>query len=286
MSCLAISPDTEPLSNYIGMTLGKISVDIFFVISGFLLVKSIYSKNDLLEYFVARTLRIFPLLMLVLLFTTLVLSPFLTSFILAEYFNFEVVKYLLLNSTLIIGLKDDLPGVFTNNPFPNAINGSLWTLPYEIKLYVILAGLWFTSILLKKNLGKFFVPIVALMALLCYEYVLIDPGLRLCWMFFLGGTLYLYRAIIPNVSLFFSATLLAISFFYYPSLFEPLHLIVTPYFIIQSGLRKTLFINKFNRFGDVSTEFTYLLSPYSKHSCRWVLQIHFICFFVLFLSFH
>lgn len=254
---LAISPDAEPLRDYIGMTLGKVSVDIFFVISGFLLVKSIYSKNDVLEYFVARSLRIFPLLILVVLFTALVLSPALSAFGFVEYFNFEVVKYILLNSTLIIGLKDDLPGVFTNNPFPNAINGSLWTLPYEIRMYAILAGLWFLSRYVKSNLSKLFIPTVAALALFGYNFGILsytpgDPGLRLCWMFFLGGTLYLYREIIPTVSPFYSVTLLAISFFFYPELFEALHLIVTPYLVVYFGLSKTRFICKFNRFGDGS----------------------------------
>ena len=36
-----------------------------------------------------------------------------------------------------------LPGAFPTNPFPHDVNGSLWTLPIELRLYVglLLAGL-------------------------------------------------------------------------------------------------------------------------------------------------
>ena len=41
--------------------------------------------------------------------------------------------------TLFSGVKMGVPGVFESNAFPQALNGSLWTLPYEVKMYVVLA---------------------------------------------------------------------------------------------------------------------------------------------------
>jgi peptidoglycan/LPS O-acetylase OafA/YrhL len=32
-----------------------------------------------------------------------------------------------------------VPGVFEHSPFPGALNGSLWSLPYEVKMYIVLA---------------------------------------------------------------------------------------------------------------------------------------------------
>ena len=41
----------------------------------------------------------------------------------------------------IFDLTSRLPGVFEGNIYPNAVNGSLWTLRYEVSMYVMLAVL-------------------------------------------------------------------------------------------------------------------------------------------------
>lgn len=253
---LAIHPDAEPLRDYIGMTLGTVAVDVFFVVSGFFLAKSIYTKNDILEYIIARGLRILPLLWMVVLFTALILGPIFTGGSLSEYINLGVLKYIVANSTLIVML-DKLPAVFTDNPFPNAINGSLWTLPYEARMYVLLAAVWCLSKVLKHSIEKVLIPSVALIALYGFIYGIWsfsagDPGLRLCWMFFLGGTFYLYRDLVPDFGVVFSATILGGSFFFYPDQFELVHFILTPYLILQIGLRKVRVIHRFNSIGDGS----------------------------------
>ena len=39
---------------------------------------------------------------------------------------------------LVGGIEYSLPGVFSENPFSHAVNGSLWTMPYEVKMYMLL----------------------------------------------------------------------------------------------------------------------------------------------------
>jgi peptidoglycan/LPS O-acetylase OafA/YrhL len=39
---------------------------------------------------------------------------------------------------LIFGVRTGMPGVFETNHFREALNGSLWSLPYEVKMYVAL----------------------------------------------------------------------------------------------------------------------------------------------------
>jgi peptidoglycan/LPS O-acetylase OafA/YrhL len=56
-----------------------------------------------------------------------------------EYFRHKEFSHYLLN---IIGyIHYGLPGVFDSNPFPRQVNGSLWTVPYEIGCYAIMSGL-------------------------------------------------------------------------------------------------------------------------------------------------
>ncbi len=53
----------------------------------------------------------------------------------ANFYGFKTLKFLLQNSTLL-GTEVRLPGVFKNNIFRDAVNGSIWTLPIEAVLYV------------------------------------------------------------------------------------------------------------------------------------------------------
>ena len=73
-----------------------------------------------------------------MLLTVFVLGPLLTQFTLSDYFTGQKFIYLLKNSTLSFGVEFNLPGVFVEVPWENAVNGSLLTLPYEVKMYAYL----------------------------------------------------------------------------------------------------------------------------------------------------
>ena len=137
----------EPMSALIGMEPGPFAVNVFFVISGFLITKSYLNRSKVSTYLVARSLRIFPGLFVAMLFNALIVGVIFTSLPLWHYVrDQDTWQYILINSTLItrfVQLEYDLPGVFTANPFGAAVNGSLWTLPYEVWIYIalLLAGI-------------------------------------------------------------------------------------------------------------------------------------------------
>ncbi len=49
------------------------------------------------------------------------------------------------------GIGPYLPGVFESNPYPNAVNGSLWTLQVEFSMYILLMIGGFIGLLNKKS---------------------------------------------------------------------------------------------------------------------------------------
>lgn len=131
----------EPLAATLGITLGSICVHVFFAISGFFITRSFVETPDWRRFLLARALRLFPALLVVLVATVLVAGMFLTVAEPARFWR-EAPVYILRNLTLF-SLQHDLPGVLLHTPYGPAINGSLWTLVYEVICYagVFLAGL-------------------------------------------------------------------------------------------------------------------------------------------------
>ena len=69
----------EPLEALTGFTMGDHAVNVFFVLSGFLVTKSLFSRNDIAFYAAARSLRIIPGLFIMGLVTALIIGPLATS---------------------------------------------------------------------------------------------------------------------------------------------------------------------------------------------------------------
>lgn len=129
----------EPLADVLGMSLGTLGVITFFSISGYFISSSFHNRGSALEFAVARALRIYPGLLLVLVLTVLVLGPAFTDLPFSAYLlDTHTLLYIPKNLALW-PLQYDLPGVFTSNAYPEAINGSLWTLVYEVACYSIVA---------------------------------------------------------------------------------------------------------------------------------------------------
>jgi len=113
---------------------GALAVDVFFLVSGFLVAASL-ARNDARAFLRARALRIFPALWACLLLTVLVVGPLLTVDP-GYWADARTWRYLWANASLWRA-EFWLPGVFEALP-RTAVNGSLWTLPIEGRLYLAL----------------------------------------------------------------------------------------------------------------------------------------------------
>ena len=127
----------EPI--FMGYTkLGPLGVAIFFAVSGYLVTQSWERDPNLYRFLVRRALRIFPGLAVCLALTTLILGPLLGTLNFAEYIKHpQAIHYFFDN--LILYITFNLPGVFATNIFPNAVNGSIWSLPVEFMMYLLVA---------------------------------------------------------------------------------------------------------------------------------------------------
>jgi peptidoglycan/LPS O-acetylase OafA/YrhL len=115
---------------------GHIAVCGFFIISGFLIIRSCWSSNSLKNYFIKRCKRLLPAYFLVIIICTFFLS-LLSNLSMAEYFKSpQTLKYFFANIVFMNFLQSSLPGVFIENN-GLAVNGALWTIKLEIGFYII-----------------------------------------------------------------------------------------------------------------------------------------------------
>lgn len=128
------------LFSFLGNTqsLGSISVCVFFVISGYLINESLKRNSEIKNFFIKRFFRIFPALWLAAFFSVYVVGFFSSKDHLSNYFYRTDVWNVFSRYFFAIADEHQIIGVFENNIFPRAINGSLWTIKYEILMYVLL----------------------------------------------------------------------------------------------------------------------------------------------------
>lgn len=137
------SDQAEPLRLSLGITLGSMAVDIFFLTSGFLVTASLLARRSVGDFIWSRVLRIYPALFVVVGLMVFVLGLGFTTLPASEFLmSAATQKFALKNATLATGVSYSLPGVFENLPWKRAVNGSLWTMPTEVRMYATLAALW------------------------------------------------------------------------------------------------------------------------------------------------
>jgi peptidoglycan/LPS O-acetylase OafA/YrhL len=181
---------------------GGLAVECFFIMSGYMILRSwLYSKGAL-DYFKRRALRILPALTVALLFCSLVVGPIATR-TLNEYFtNPYSYRYMLIMFGRDFKTTDWLPGVFENHPWPRSVNGSIWTIRYEIICYVGVALLGLIGIYRKRSMVLAIgLGIYALYVLSAKKIIPLGPLDQLPYLmsFFMVGMLaYLYRERIPH----------------------------------------------------------------------------------------
>jgi peptidoglycan/LPS O-acetylase OafA/YrhL len=191
--------------------LGSLAVAVFFVLSGFLVTRSIIRSPGTWRFLRRRALRILPGYWVCLLTTA---------------FGFGAVLWIHEHGTLagFMGRSDgplqyvganwvviirqwQISGLLSHNPFGPGINGSLWTLIDEVRCYIVLAVLAAAGLIQQRR-----APVLAALALFWWigsvKPIPIHFGGALLpiynhWLavhflaFTLGALAYTYRHLIP-----------------------------------------------------------------------------------------
>lgn len=145
--------DMQPMRGWTSYTIGQHAVNIFFVLSGLMLIQSLARDPNIWNFVTARILRIFPALFGFGLFFSFLLGPLLTTVDLGEYFaDAHTYSYPI---DLLFRFHEAQPphGMFTGLPVPGVVNDSLWTIRYELLAYAALVVMFVLGVA-KTRLGS------------------------------------------------------------------------------------------------------------------------------------
>ena len=185
--------------------LGQHAVNLFFILSGIMVAGSLDRAGTLIDFAVARILRIGPGLVTCVLLTAFALGPTLTTLSPSDYFaDARVYRYAA--ETLALKASATLPGVLESVPVPQVLNVPLWTLKFEVLCYALLGlasglGAWRSN--------RLFLALVVASVAVCVPITLVPrPALladvpfsahiaRFWLCFLLGVSCYRWREHLP-----------------------------------------------------------------------------------------
>lgn len=193
----------EPLTFIFGtLSLGEFGVDGFFLVSGYLITQSFENSASSLSYLWKRILRIYPAFIVSFIVSIAIVGP-LSG---ADLGALQGIGWVKQTAYMLILAAPRLPNAFADVPYP-ALNGSMWTIPYEFRCYLLVAILGLLGILRWRTLfGFFWVVLLLISAFFTFKngtYTLLSnftgyprQTIRLTTLFLSGSAFYIFRDII------------------------------------------------------------------------------------------
>jgi len=255
-----------------GIGLGDIGVDAFFIISGFLVTKSFCSK-DLRHFVWARMLRIYPALWVSSLLFVAVVGLSTSPLPAFEFWSLHsTLLYLLRNATMLPVIGGELRLPFAFDMDHTEFNTSLWTLPIELQMYMLLSLLGIIGAL---RCPMILVGVACFGALgfvadlLGWFHMIGVDRARFIFMFFCGSSFYMLREHVTLSGMVAAACMAVLAA---AAILTPNHVVhrlvlaaVLPFLTLWIGFVPGGPIRRFNQLGDYSYGVYILAGPVQSY---------------------
>ncbi|MGH8551172.1 MAG: acyltransferase family protein [Methylococcales bacterium] len=267
-------PISELIRSFTGFHMGLpgLGVATFFTLSGFLITGSYAHWRSLPGYLESRILRIYPALFVAVLFC-IGIGAFVSELPLWAYLTHPATIRFLWSNGSLIEFWPFLPQVFVDNPWPNGTNGSLWTLPVEARMYIIVATVGMLGFVATRERFNF------AMLILIAGYLLgthisstltsLVP-LRLALFFLLGAVSYTNARLIPMRFSLLCIVGIAAAILYRTGCYDYAFSVFLTYLILLIAYHPRLQVRPIDRIGDLSYG-TYLYAfPITQISVKYL----------------
>lgn len=134
----------EPLTFlFHSISLGELSVDAFFLLSGYLITQSAIHSSSIVGYFERRVFRIYPAFIVSFLLVVFVLGPIVGAH------PWTLIKPTF-SDLVELQMPPEYPGQLDGVRYYPVLNGSIWTIAFEFRCYVLLGMLRVTGLLRRR----------------------------------------------------------------------------------------------------------------------------------------
>jgi peptidoglycan/LPS O-acetylase OafA/YrhL len=231
------------------LSFGELAVDCFFILSGFLILKSWHEHPDIFGFSASRVLRIYPGFVAASLICAFIIGPLFGA---SSYFeDFQWKTYF--SALIRLGFRG-VPPAFQGS-HAQTVNAAIWTIPYEFKCYVLVLALGATGLIRHSAIW----PTILLVCTAAYlanilnvVHVPFDFHVRFLMAFSAGACFYIYRSSIPwsHAAAVLAAALCGLALFFKP-LAEPAVCTLGAYAILRYAMAGQALL-AFNRLPDIS----------------------------------
>ena len=245
------------------MTGGAIAVDLFFVMSGFLIAASAARSRGAGSFLRKRVARIYPAFLVCAVLTFVAVVPLSGAAIVGDSVFAKAANVVVQTLRL---REFGYTHAFSSNPYPGAINGSVWSIQYEFWCYIGVLLLSVAGFLRRRAvvLTLFCAALIVSVLFLAQGWIfggkfagtlLGSPQIwaRLLPLYLVGVVVYLYRAHIRLsgwLALLAVAALAAAS--WWRSGWAAVFPIAGTYLVFYLAFAPWLPVERFGRFGDFS----------------------------------
>jgi peptidoglycan/LPS O-acetylase OafA/YrhL len=130
----------DPVSKLLGIGIGGIVVYSFFIISGFHITTSLQKNERWYIFWINRLFKLLPSLVLFVFISSFIVCPLIIKMPYFEYIKTPSIYIQFVKDNLLLWHNSsyEIMDVFSKNPYPSAINGSIWIIKHFFFCYLFL----------------------------------------------------------------------------------------------------------------------------------------------------